>query len=166
MSEQFQDSKTSGIHYQLSRLAGNWEGNTKTWFEPDKLADESPMRGQMQTILDGRFIMHEYTGAFGDKPFSGIAIFGYDLALQQFQGFWIDSFHTGTAMMFSTGSKGDHNLNVLGSYAYVTPEVEQHWGWRTSIEMVGDDELVLTAYNITPEGDESKATETVYKRVK
>ncbi len=166
MSEDFENSRASGVHYQLSKLAGNWEGITKTWFEPDKLADESPMYGQMRTVLGGRFIMHEYTGSFGDKPFTGMAIFGYDFALQKFQGFWIDSFHTGTAMMFSNGNKGDQNLTVLGSYAYVTPEVEQHWGWRTSIEMVNDNEIIITAYNITPENEESKATETVYKRVK
>jgi hypothetical protein len=57
-------------------------------------------------------------------------------------------------------------LNVLGGYEYVTPEIDQTWGWRTEIELVHDDELVLTAYNVTPEGEEAKATQTVYKRMR
>ena len=32
--------------------------------------------------------------------------------------------------------------------------------------MMSDDEVKISAYNISPEGDEAKATETVYKRVK
>ena len=166
MSEKLETSKTSGAHYQLSRLAGSWQGRVKTWFEPGNLADESDMYGTMRLILDGKFIMHEYQGSFGDKPLQGFAIYGYNLDLQKYQFAWIDSFHNGTAIMFSQGNKGDQQFNTIGSYAYVTPELEQHWGWRTEMEFVSDDELLITAYNISPEGEETKATETAYKRVK
>lgn len=166
MSENFETSQTTGAHHQLSRLGGEWEGTTKTWFDPDKLADESPVRGIMRLILDGRFIMHEYKGSLSGKPFEGIAIYGYHLALKKFQCSWIDSFHNGTAIMFSEGKKGADDFAMVGSYAYVTPEMEQHWGWRTNIEIISDDEVMITAYNISPEGQEDKATETLYKRVK
>jgi hypothetical protein len=162
MSEKFEQSKASGAHFQLSRMVGEWKGTTKTWFDPAKLEDESPIHG---TILDGRFILHEYNSSFGEKPITGMAIYGYNLDLQQFQCAWIDSFHNGSAIMFSKGDKGDDKMNVLGSYAYVTPEMEQHWGWRTHIEMNNDSEIIITAFNISPEGDESKATETVYRKI-
>lgn len=165
MSQKFETSKNSGAHFQLSRLAGSWKGTTKTWFDPSKLEDESPISGTMKLILDGRFIQHEYTSSFGDKPITGMAIIGYHLELQKFQVAWIDSFHNGSAIMFSEGGRKENNISVLGSYAYVTPEIEQHWGWRTNIEIVNDDEVVITAFNISPEGQESKATETVYKKV-
>ncbi len=67
--------------------------------------------------------------------------------------------------MFSEGKKGTTDFTMVGSYAYVTPEIEQHWGWRTNIEIINDDEVMITAYNISPEGQDDKATETVYKRV-
>ena len=59
MSEKFEMSKTEGAHYQLSRLAGEWQGTTKTWFEPDKLADESHMRGSMRLILGEQVILEK-----------------------------------------------------------------------------------------------------------
>lgn len=57
-------------------------------------------------------------------------------------------------------------MDVLGSYAYVTPDTEQYWGWRTNIEIISPEKIVLTAYNISPDGDETKATEIVYEKVK
>ena len=166
MSEKFETSKETGAHFQLSRLVGEWEGTTKLWFEPGKLADESPVRGSMRLVLDGRFILHEYKGSQSGKPLEGIAFYGFHLGLNKFQSAWIDSFHTGSAIMFSEGNKGENNISMLGSYAYVTPEIEQYWGWRTTIEMISDDELLIIAYNVTPEGEEAQATKTVYKRVK
>jgi hypothetical protein len=165
MSEKFAASKTTGAHFQLSKLVGEWKGTARTWFDPNKLEDESPVSGTMKLILDGRFILHEYQGSFGGEPIAGMAIYGYHLELGKFQCAWIDSFHNGTAIMFSEGKKGGNDISVLGSYAYVTPEIEQHWGWRTNIECRSDDEIVITAYNITPEGQESKATETIYRKV-
>lgn len=166
MSEKFETSKATGKHFLLGKLVGEWEGIAKTWFEPGKLGDESPIRGSMRPILDGRFIMHEYKGSLGGRPLEGIAIYGYHLELGKFQSAWIDSFHNGSAIMFSEGKKGDDSFTMLGSYAYVIPEQEQHWGWRTEIELMNDDEVKITAYNVTPEGDEAKATETLYKKVK
>ena len=166
MSQKFEQSKTSGAHFQLSKMVGEWKGTTKTWFDPAKLEDESPINGTMRFILDDRFIIHEYHSRFGDKPITGMAIYGYNLDLQKFQCSWIDTFHNGSAIMFSQGNKGDAHINVLGSYAYITAEVEQHWGWRTHIEMVSDVEMVITAFNISPDGQETKATETNYRKVK
>jgi Protein of unknown function (DUF1579) len=166
MSKKLESSKADGVHGQLNRLTGDWEGKTTVWFEPDKFADQSPVRGRMRSIMDGRFIIHEYKGSFGGKPLEGMAIIGYHLETGKYQTAWIDSFHNGTAIMFSESSRHAAKFQVLGSYEYVTPEVDQKWGWRTEVELVNDNELKLTSYNVTPEGSEAKATETVYTRVR
>ncbi len=165
MSQNLQQSKVDGAHFKLSMLEGKWEGTTKTWFDPAKLEDESPITGTMKLIFDGRFILHEYESSIGDKPISGMALYGYDLNTQKFQSAWVDTFHNGTAIMFSEGKKGEISLNVVGSYTYIAPEMEQQWGWRTEIIIVNDFEIIISAFNISPEGEESRATETAYKKV-
>lgn len=163
----FEESKKDGMHHKLSLLAGEWEGVTKTWFEPDKIGDESPMKGTMKIILDGRFILHEYKGSIEGKPLEGISIYGYDMVEGCFQSVNIDSFHSGTTIMMQNGVPGTNKLSALGSYTFkASPEEIYHWGWRTEIDMVDNDNLLITIYNISPEGESAKAVETAYKRIK
>jgi hypothetical protein len=160
----FKQSKAEGgIHHRLAELAGAWEGITKTWYEPGKLADESPWRGTLRTVLGGRFLVHEYEGSLEGKPLSGMAIYGYHVGRDCYEMAWIDSFHNGTGLMFSTGPAGGEGYRVVGSYdAPPGPP----WGWRTEIRMPEPDQLVITHYNISPDGQESKGVETVYRRAR
>lgn len=159
----FEQSLENGIHFELSKLAGSWEGTAKTWFEKDELADESPVKGSIKAILGGRYLQHEYQGSWGGKPLEGMAIIGYSFDEQKFQTAWVDTFHMGTGILFSQGDAMEHGHSVLGSYGGVA--YKERWGWRTETVLTADDQLIFTAYNISPEGEEVKATETIYKRL-
>ncbi|WP_159478199.1 DUF1579 domain-containing protein [Dyadobacter sp. 3J3] len=160
----FEISLESGVHHTLQMLIGSWEGITRTWFEPDVLADESPAIATVRSVLDGRFVIHEYKGSLNGNPFEGMAVYGFDIQNNTVQSSWIDSFHMGTGIMLSTGLPIDNGFSVLGSYG--SPDMPEPWGWRTVVELIDADNLIITACNISPEGQEDKATETKYFRVK
>ena len=52
----------------------------------------------------GRFMLYEYEGSLGGEPLQGAAIYGYNQAKEQFEAAWVDSFHNGSALMYSVGA--------------------------------------------------------------
>ena len=157
--------KSSGSpHHFLSRLAGNWTGSSKLWLEPDSLADESPIAGSIQIILDGRFALYLYQGSIEGEPQHGMFTFGYNTINDQFEAAWVDSFHNNTAIMFCIGTPKENGFSVSGQYP--DPTGGPDWGWRTEVQLLDKDHLIITAYNIHPEYGEAKATETKLTRAK
>jgi hypothetical protein len=69
----------------IHALEGDWEGTTRTWFEPDVLGDESLWRGSIRPALGGLFAIHEYTGTLVGEPLVGMAIIGYNAGRRRFE---------------------------------------------------------------------------------
>jgi len=156
--------KTPGPIGQLAGLAGNWEGSTRTWFEPGQTPEESAARGSFSVLAGGGALLHQYEGTLMGEPQVGMAFFAFDAGAKECQMAWVDNCHTGRKIMFSTQAYSDGLFSARGSYP--DPCGGPDWGWRTELEFGGGDEAVVRHYNITPAGAESLAVETRYQRKK
>lgn len=145
----------------LQSLIGDWEGTNSTWFEPDKLADTSPVWGVIRPLSGSDCLIYEYHSELEGKPFHGIALIAFNTNTQKYEMAWLDGFHMSSNIMMLSGDERTDRVSVKGSYSM--PGYGE-WGWRTEFNLLDIDHLTITSYNITPEGQEAKGVEAVYRR--
>ncbi len=160
---QAQDAKAKEL---LESMVGEWEGDYKIWLRPGVAPDESTVVGEIAKIPGTSVFRHTYKGSFRKKPRTGEEILAYNGPEGEFQVSWVDTFHMNYAILFSTGKMNEAGNGFVVSSKYRMHPKQKYWGWRTEFEVKDADTVLITAYNITPQGQEGKASELIYRRVK
>ena len=143
----------------LASMVGEWTGRYRLYLEPGELTSESDTSATVTPVLDGRFTRIAYDWTVDEARQLGeflVAAPGGDRLTSS----WVDTWHNGDAILFCRSV--DDGVGVIGQYG---PD-DDPWRWRTTFELhAGGAELAVTAWNITPAGEEAVATEARYRRV-
>jgi hypothetical protein len=142
-------------HRRLAELAGAWHGVMKTTFEPGKPPIEERVEGALSLVLGGRFARFTYRSALQGKVIAGELTLAWEAGDKRWATAWIDSFHTGTTILLSTGEPAVEDLDVRGTY--FAAEGEPRWGWRTRLQTSTASRLVVRMDNVMPDGSEDEA---------
>ena len=149
---------------RLLPLAGRWQGVSRVWFEPGKLAGEHPVQLEATILLGDRFVQFDYRTQLSGKPVEGRITAGYYPDRKRWEMHLIDSFHMGRGQLFCVGASTESGFSVMGHY----PDGQggPDWGWRTELAITGPDAFSMTAYNVEPSAAEAKATEMALERIR
>jgi hypothetical protein len=130
--------------------------------QPDEEPQASVSMAEIATAAGGNFLTVAYDWS-EDGPQDGLIVLNHNAAETDPNSVWLDSFHTAPGLMLLRSSVGEDGIAVLeGSYAVPgSPD----WGWRIVIDPTPTPDFHLLMFNVTPDGDLSKAVEVVYTRI-
>ncbi|MET3921742.1 DUF1579 family protein [Arthrobacter sp. UYEF20] len=145
----------------LRPLLGSWRGTNRLRIMPTDDFKDSAATATVQ-VTAAHFASVAYTWSDGESPQEGLLLLaGGASDAEPATAVWVDSWHTGRALMqFSGTVGGDGVLRLNGSYAAPTgPD----WGWQIHVEP-GEGPGKITMHNVVPGEDPYQVVELVLER--
>src|SRR5687767_13942349 len=101
-------------HDRIALLAGAWGGIARTYLDPAKPPVESKFAGTAKLLLGGRFLRFTYKTSLDRNPIAGELTLAFEREEGRWATAWIDSFHTGSAILVSHGVPKEAKISVFG----------------------------------------------------
>lgn len=151
----------TGPHARLARLVGRWAGTAKTYLDPNdpSVAETASWEGTITMLLGGRFLRFVYCSQAMGKPLAGELPVAYEVGERLWRMSWIDSFHTGGAILVSTSAPAadTNGAPISAITTYFASEGQPRWGWRTELDDGPECALWIRMYNVEPAREETLA---------
>lgn len=151
-------------HTRLARLVGGWSGLARTYLDPSKPPLEARWDGELTSVLGGRFVRLTYRSELEGAPLAGELLVAFESGEGLWRTSWVDSFHTGTAILMSTGQGGAAAAPICVTGSYFAAPGHPHWGWRTELDDRHPERLHLRMFNVSPEGQEDLGVDIALRR--
>jgi len=126
------------------------------------LAGLSHVRGKFIAVLSGRFLRHIYEGSAPARRRQEGQPIAANSITQHFKSSWIDDFYTSGAIVFWQMPAISEGFDLPGEHD-VAPSLTK-WGSGTVDVLISEMQLTITSWDIDPQGQKSKAIETLDNR--
>jgi len=146
-------------HKMLQKMVGSWTTSNKAWMGPGE-PEVSPGTCEVKSIMDGRYLVEEFTGSMMGKPFVGHSMSGYDNLKKKFVSTWIDNMSTG--IMYGEGAVNTDGKMTM-SMSYVDAMTSKPMTMRMVSRWEGDNKRVAEFFEKRG-GKEMKSMEITYTR--
>lgn len=124
----------------LDMLTGDWRGTCGFRMPSDDLADRP---STAHAVRDGEALVIEYTWEHPDDGPQAGRLGLHDDGGRALSATWTDSWHQKDEATLS-GDLSTDRAQMQMTYM-------EEWGWRVTLESLGDDEAQMTMHNVIPE---------------
>lgn len=138
-------------HKHLAPFVGSWKGKVTMWMGPDQAPMVEESAAEARWLMGGRFLEWQQTGNFGDMPFEGMAIEGYNNGEERYESVWLDNF--GTILLVFSGScsdDGKHRKMITKFADVVAGGVVDY---RTEYQWIDSDHFTYSAFMNKGDGE-------------
>jgi len=150
-------------HAQLWKTVGRWSALVRMFESPDAVPVESEGWATTKQVLDGRFVMTEFSGVIPPKmKFKGVGIDGYDESIGKHVGVWMDSMST---MMITSEGTCSEKGNVITSFSeYKDPETGKMKKSKAVTNLQSRSQYTYINYDQNEKGEWVKTMEILFTR--
>lgn len=145
-------------HRKFAELAGEWTCKVEDFSMGQPMVSEG--HAKFSAIMDGRYLMQEFSGSMAGVAFKGMGLTGYNNATKKFQEIWIDSM--GTAIFFAEGTRVDEKTTE--SKGKMTMPGMGEIEARTVSVHPDKDHMEFSMHMPGPDGKEVLAVKITYTR--
>ena len=141
-----------GAHHEhLARLVGTWKGKVTMWMEPGQAQMVEKTVAEATWVLGGRFLQWKQTGNFGDMPYEGMAIEGFNNGEGHYESVWLDNF--GTILLFFKGSCSDDGKHRKMATKFADVVSGGTVDYRTEYQWIDSDHFTYSTFMNKGDGE-------------